>query len=121
MPIYEYGCPGCGLIEERFRPMSESHMGSLCPNCGAETPRIPSRFGFEIPGFKHGQRIDADEIGERAFERQKYLSEEAARNAPPTPHKDVPPQQPKKDLPLQARFEPADVMTSHASRLQENT
>lgn len=117
MPIYEYGCPECGMIEERFRPMSESHMASICPHCGTETPRVPSRFGFEIPGFKDGQRIDADEIGERSFARQKYLSEQAAKNPPPPVKTEPKPPQPVKEMPLKARFEPSEKM----DRLHGNT
>ena len=72
--------------------MSEANMPPVCPVCGAQTVRIPSRFGFEIPGFKHGQRIDPDEIGQRSFDRQKDPSEEAAKETPPPP---APPKEPR--------------------------
>ena len=124
-PIYEHRCPACGLEDEEFKPMSEANMPPVCPVCGAQTVRIPSRFGFEIPGFKHGQRIDPDEIGQRSFDRQKYLSEEAARKTPPPP---APPKEPRpaKDLPLKATFKPAPEMENskvdwHAPRLNGNT
>ena len=89
--------------------MSEAHLPPLCPCCGAQTVRIPSRFGFDIPGFKNGQRIDPDEIGERSFERQKYLAGEAAKKAPPAPAPERP-APPAKDLPLKATFKPDQRM-----------
>jgi putative FmdB family regulatory protein len=71
MPCYEYACAKCGMIEERIRPFSESDMGSICPNCGVVTDKIVSSCSFEIPGFKHGERINPDEIAERCMARSR--------------------------------------------------
>ena len=44
MPIYEYHCPECDCHFEMIRPVSESKLGSPCPQCGVESKREFSSF-----------------------------------------------------------------------------
>ncbi|MBI4872625.1 MAG: zinc ribbon domain-containing protein [Candidatus Riflebacteria bacterium] len=45
MPIYEYGCGGCGHQFEMPVPMSASDVLPPCPECqGTETRKLPSVF-----------------------------------------------------------------------------
>ncbi|MBD5607835.1 MAG: zinc ribbon domain-containing protein [Desulfovibrio sp.] len=50
MPIYEYKCPKCGEVFEKFAKSSESHKDAICPKCGTESPRIISRTSFVLKG-----------------------------------------------------------------------
>lgn len=50
MPIYEYKCPKCGEVFEKFAKSSESHKDAVCPKCGTESPRIISRTSFVLKG-----------------------------------------------------------------------
>jgi putative FmdB family regulatory protein len=38
MPTYEYRCPDCGHLFERFQKMSDAP-GAECPSCGAAAER----------------------------------------------------------------------------------
>ena len=43
VPIYEYGCDGCGTVFEQLRPMTSSDTAE-CPSCGiAGARRLVSR------------------------------------------------------------------------------
>ena len=39
MPTYEYECPSCGNIFEKFQKMSETAL-SECPKCGNKIRRV---------------------------------------------------------------------------------
>ena len=39
MPTYEFFCKRCNAIDEVVRPMSESNVAYLCPECGENTQR----------------------------------------------------------------------------------
>jgi putative FmdB family regulatory protein len=51
MPIYEYSCPACGItFEEWVRSSGESDKTQICPQCGAEAPRMLSNTSFILKG-----------------------------------------------------------------------
>lgn len=52
MPIYEYGCPECGLRFEKLRKMADSDLPAVCPECKEpEAQRLVSatNFTFAFP------------------------------------------------------------------------
>jgi putative FmdB family regulatory protein len=62
MPLFEYKCPSCHHITEKFQTRN-APMETECEQCSAEAKRIPSMFGFTIPGFQDGQAIEGVEHG----------------------------------------------------------
>jgi len=45
MPIYEYRCPSCGRLFERFERVARENATARCPDCGGDDARrVPSRF-----------------------------------------------------------------------------
>jgi len=64
MPLYEYECKSCGNKEEHLEHVDASWIRD-CAKCGAESGRIFSPFSFDIPGFKNGQYITADDAGKK--------------------------------------------------------
>lgn len=50
MPIYEYECPRCGKIFEKWGRAADSHKEEPCPLCGASSPRVISRTSFILKG-----------------------------------------------------------------------
>ena len=51
MPIYEYGCEGCGHTFERLQKVSDTPVRD-CPSCGAEgaVKKLASRTSFVLKG-----------------------------------------------------------------------
>jgi len=51
MPIYEYKCPNCGVVEREERITDERLQ--VCPTCGAKVKKLISNVGviFKGPGF----------------------------------------------------------------------
>jgi len=49
MPIYEYQCPNCKKIIERYRQMN-STKNAVCVECECEAKRIISSSTFELKG-----------------------------------------------------------------------
>lgn len=43
MPIYEYRCSACRTVFEKLRPMTESDLTDVCPECGTVSDRIMSK------------------------------------------------------------------------------
>ncbi|VFR36853.1 regulatory protein, putative [plant metagenome] len=41
MPLYEYGCPACGVFEA-FLPMARCREDVACPQCATASPRVAS-------------------------------------------------------------------------------
>ena len=48
MPIYEYECPKCGVIEITQHITDE--VKKECPNCKSEIKRILSASNFQLKG-----------------------------------------------------------------------
>jgi len=49
MPVYEYECPNCKGIIERYRRM-DSKKNAVCIKCGCEAKKIISNSTFELKG-----------------------------------------------------------------------
>jgi putative FmdB family regulatory protein len=49
MPIYEYQCEQCGLIEEAFQKFSEAPL-TICKNCSGSLHKIISQSAFHLKG-----------------------------------------------------------------------
>lgn len=51
MPIYEYGCQGCGYTFERLQKISDAPV-SDCPECAVEgaVKKLVSRSSFVLKG-----------------------------------------------------------------------
>ena len=49
MPIYEYKCPICGKIIERYRRIDEKK-NAVCTKCGVEAKKIISNSTFALKG-----------------------------------------------------------------------
>ena len=60
MPIYEYECSYCNVVEEFIEPVTAPSR-RVCTHCGRLSDRIVSNFSFDIPGFKNGQHMTEDD------------------------------------------------------------
>jgi putative FmdB family regulatory protein len=49
MPIYEYECSGCGVIEEAFQKMSDAPLKE-CSKCKGELKKLVSHSSFHLKG-----------------------------------------------------------------------
>ncbi len=49
MPIYEYQCAACGLVEERWQKISEDPL-TTCPVCGGNLSKLISNCAFHLKG-----------------------------------------------------------------------
>jgi len=49
MPVYEFACEECGVLEKRMK-FSESDVKIIKCDCGRPAERIPSLSGFELAG-----------------------------------------------------------------------
>jgi len=49
MPVYEYQCPNCKKIIERYRQMN-STKNAVCVKCGCEAKKIISNSTFALKG-----------------------------------------------------------------------
>ena len=49
MPLYEFVCEECGILEKRMR-MEDSTIKIVKCDCGRAAERIPSRGSFELAG-----------------------------------------------------------------------
>ena len=50
MPIYAYGCSGCGLQQDVMQKMSDAPL-TVCPECGKETfVKQLTAAGFQLKG-----------------------------------------------------------------------
>ena len=49
MPVYEYECSGCGLIEEAFQKISDAPLKE-CSKCKGELKKLVSQSSFHLKG-----------------------------------------------------------------------
>ena len=61
MPLYEYSCEKCEMIEEFLEPVTAPKT-RLCSHCGHRSHRIPSVCSFGIEGFANGQDLTEDDV-----------------------------------------------------------
>ena len=71
MPIYEYTCPQCGNIFEKWLKFSETTENAPCPKCGSPAQRIISNTAFVLKGggwyvTDYGYRKGASDEGQAA-------------------------------------------------------
>jgi putative FmdB family regulatory protein len=50
MPIYEYMCPNCQNIFEKWLKLSETTEHTPCPKCGSQAQHIISNTAFVLKG-----------------------------------------------------------------------
>ena len=66
MPLYEYKCLVCGLVEEEQRPVRLYNESKWCPKCkGAMTVQVSP-----VPGYVRGTYVDPT-TGEKSHLRFK--------------------------------------------------
>ena len=68
MPIYEYACPTCRNVFEKWLKLSETTENAPCPKCGEPARRIISHTAFVLKGggwyvTDYGYRKGASEDG----------------------------------------------------------
>ena len=71
MPIYEYTCPNCQNIFEKWLKFSESTENAPCPKCASRAQRIISNTAFVLKGggwyvTDYGYRKGASEDAQTA-------------------------------------------------------
>lgn len=49
MPMYEYQCDECRVVEEKLRKMDDDTLPD-CPNCGKKMPKCVSAGNFRFIG-----------------------------------------------------------------------
>ena len=50
MPIYEYTCPNCQNVFEKWLKLSETTEHAPCPKCGSQARHIISNTAFVLKG-----------------------------------------------------------------------
>ena len=68
MPIYEYACPNCRNVFEKWLKLSETTENAPCPKCGGQAQHIISHTAFVLKGggwyvTDYGYRKGASEAG----------------------------------------------------------
>ena len=68
MPIYEYACPECRNVFEKWLKLSETTENAPCPKCGGPARHIISHTAFVLKGggwyvTDYGYRKGASEDG----------------------------------------------------------
>jgi putative FmdB family regulatory protein len=68
MPIYEYACPDCRNVFEKWLKLSETTENAPCPKCGGQAQHIISHTAFVLKGggwyvTDYGYRKGASEDG----------------------------------------------------------
>jgi putative FmdB family regulatory protein len=71
MPIYEYACPNCRSVFEKWLKLSEATENAACPQCGSQAQHIISHTSFVLKGggwyvTDYGYRKGASEDGQSA-------------------------------------------------------
>ena len=71
MPIYEYACPQCRNVFEKWLKFSEATENATCPQCGSQAQHIISNTAFVLKGdgwyvTDYGYRKGASEEGKAA-------------------------------------------------------
>ena len=71
MPIYEYTCPNCQNVFEKWLKFSETTENAPCPTCGSWAQRIISNTAFVLKGggwyvTDYGYRKGSREEGQAA-------------------------------------------------------
>ncbi|HPU54571.1 MAG TPA: zinc ribbon domain-containing protein [Burkholderiaceae bacterium] len=79
MPTYDYRCAACGDFST-VRPIAQRDLDSLCPACGAASPRVM----FAAPMFSRlaAQDRTAHETNERASHEPKSSRDYRLRHMP---------------------------------------
>jgi len=103
MPTYEYKCPKCGTVFERFQKIT-SKPQLPCPKCGATAQRLisgGSGIVFKGSGF---YETDYKRPGEKAKHERRKKKEEGGGGGsgtggekPAAPKSDSSPAKPKAD------------------------
>jgi putative FmdB family regulatory protein len=105
MPIYEYACPNCRNVFEKWLKLSEATESATCPQCGSRAQHIISNTSFVLKGggwyvTDYGYRKGADADGQSAASAEgpasspaeTGASEPSAAPAPATTAAPAPPQ-----------------------------
>jgi putative FmdB family regulatory protein len=71
MPIYEYACPNCRNVFEKWLKLSETTGSANCPQCGSRAQHIISNTSFVLKGggwyvTDYGYRKGASDDGQSA-------------------------------------------------------
>ncbi len=79
MPTYEYMCDECGPFTQ-LRPMAECELPSVCPECGANAPRVlltaPGCLSMSAEGRQAGAKYER--ITDGLHDPPPYLRDPAA-------------------------------------------
>ena len=70
MPIYEYICKDCEVLDERIEFGEEIDAPHPCPECGKEMSRmIPSKMSFKLV---YNNKTDICSWGHEGYESSRY-------------------------------------------------
>ena len=100
MPIYEYACPNCQNVFEKWLKIVETTENAPCPKCGNQAQRIISDTAFVLKGggwyvTDYGYRKGANEDGQTAASNTETPStsapaSDAEHNVNPAPVTGIP-------------------------------
>ena len=87
MPIYEYACPNCRNVFEKWLKLSETTKNAPCPQCGGLAQHIISHTAFVLKGggwyvTDYGYRKGASEDGTSSASPAVGDSEQSQSPAP---------------------------------------
>ena len=95
MPVYEYACPDCRIVFEKWLKIVETTENAPCPKCGSQAHRIISDTAFILKGggwyvTDYGYRKGANEDGQTAASdtgasSTSSVAGESEHNASPAP------------------------------------
>ena len=100
MPIYEYACPDCRNVFEKWLKLSETTENAPCPKCGGQAQHIISHTAFVLKGggwyvTDYGYRKGASEDGtasEAGTSSASPSADSSEQSQSPAPVADAPDQ-----------------------------
>jgi putative FmdB family regulatory protein len=79
MPLFEYGCPACGL---RFEALVRGDATPPCPECGATSPtKLLSSFAVNSENTRSQNLSDGRRHAKKTWKEQKVAEAESLRHA----------------------------------------
>ena len=83
MPIYEYLCSICNVMQERLEFGDEIDKPHLCPNCGRDMKRtLPTKMTFKLVYDPKRHKFDWDGNRTRRFDEVDKLRKQGVDAEP---------------------------------------
>ncbi len=89
MPMYEYGCEGCGVDTERYEPLVDKQPPPSCGSCGKTMIKFVSMANFDLRGTgfyinEHGSGAHKLAATDQAIRAERDIQKAGLTPATPT-------------------------------------